>query len=324
MWEPTAWAIGGGAEHTPEVARALAYAATSGGEGVVEPSSCKVTALPTPGSSVRIAPGAVLIRNRYAGGDQQTYTARNRQSHNKAITPTGGSPRADLVIARIHDPQYGGEVPADPTDYQYVTTEIISGVPSGTETAAELNLGYPAIALARIVIPANTSTITNAMIQDLRKVAQPRSLRRMFPIYGTGNKNTTGHLIPTSGYSSWPIRPEQRPTIWVPEWATHLTIVGHYSGVYFHRGASTDDTVAGIRTGFGTGAGENGILIEDVDQEGGRKHYVVVGDHEVSPDRRGSFQQINLQATRTAGSGSWWADYQTSIMIDVEFTERAV
>src|SRR5690606_30982270 len=116
----------------------------------------------------------------------------------------------------------------------------------------------------------------------------------------------------------------QKPRIWIPEWATHIDIVGHFSGVYFHRGASTADTVAGIRTGFGAEGAQNGILIEDVDEEGGRKHYSVVGDHEIPLALRDSWQDVNLQGLRTAGSGSWWADYQTSIAVDIAVTERAV
>lgn len=324
-WESTPWFIGGGADHAPEVARLLAHASTGGAEGIVTPGDLKVRPLDVPGTKVRVAPGACLIANRYPGGARQTYAGLNPAQHEVAVAATGSSAgRTDLVVARVLDPQYEGDPPADPNAFDYIRTEIIEGVPANTQTARELNLGYPAIELARIALPASTGTVTAAMITDLRRLANPRSLRRLYTIYGTGNRNVSGHGIPTSGYSSWPIRPDQRPTVWVPEWATHLNIVGHYSGVYFHRGADQEDTIAGIRTGFGSGTGENGILVEGIEEEAGRKHYVVVGDHEVSPDRRGSLQLVNVQAVRSSGRGSWWADYQTSIALDIEFTERAV
>ena len=54
------WFVGGGALHSPEVARLLAHAATSGAAGVVTPADLAVSALPVPGASVRVAVGGAL------------------------------------------------------------------------------------------------------------------------------------------------------------------------------------------------------------------------------------------------------------------------
>jgi hypothetical protein len=326
-WDSVPWFVGGGAQHSPEVARLLAYAATSGAEGIVNVADLKVQPLAVPGGSVRVLPGAALIRNRAAGGDSQTYVARNPVEDVVAVAPTGsGLGRSDLIVAQIEDPYMAGEPwqdPADPTVGPYVFTRVIPNVPAGTTRLQDVPgySGRSAVALARIDIPASTGTITSAMIKDVRRVANPRTRRQMVTIYPTGKiGDGTAQTMPTAGYSSWPITADQRPTLDVPEWATKLDVVAHYSGVHFTM-SGTADTVAGIRTGLGSNAADNGILIADTT---GRGHYTLVGSHAISAAQRGTSQTLNLQAVRSAGAGIWRADYQTSIVIDWQFTEAPV
>jgi hypothetical protein len=320
-WDSVPWFIGGGAQHSPEVARLLAYAATSGAEGIVNVGDLKVAPLDVPGGSVRVLPGAALIRNRATGGDSQTYVSRLPVEESVAVAPTGsGAGRTDLVVAQIEDPFMAGEPwqdPADPTVGPYIFTRIISNVPAGTTRLQDVP-GYggrSAVTLARLDIPASTGTITAAMITDLRKVANPRTLRQMVTVYPSTALN-----MPTSAYASWPITSAQRPSLQVPEWATRLDVVAHYSGVKFAM-SGTADTVAGIRTGLGADAADNGIIIADTT---GRGHYTLVGSHAITPEQRGTSQLLNLQAVRSAGAGVWTADYQTSIVIDWQFTEEPV
>lgn len=318
-FDPTPWFVGGGAQHSPEVARALAYAGTRGSEGIAGLADLKVTAQSTPNGTVQVAPGGGLLLNRYPGGTGQSYSLRNATATNVTVTPTGsGGGRTDLVIARVLDPQYEGSAPSDPTTFQYAYPTIIQGVPSGTLTAKELNLNYPAIALAKITLPASTGTVTNAMITDLRKVAQPRRDRAMVTVFPSATVS-----VPTSAYASWPIDPSQRPLVAVPDWATRVDIVAHLSGVAFAQTAGAQ-TVAGIRTGFGsTLPAQNGIIVQDSGDSSGRYHYTLIGTHLIDSTLRGTNQYINLQAWRTAGSGMWTADYQTSVVIDWEFSEGA-
>lgn len=315
----TPFFVGGGAQHSPEVARTLVYAGTRGAEGIVGLGDLKVQAQSTPTTTVRVSPGAGIILNRYPGGGQQSYTLRNATQTDVAITATGsGGGRTDLVVARVLDPQYEGSAPSDPVTFQYAKLAVIQGVPSGTKTAKELNLGYPAIALAKITLPSSTATVTSAMITDLRRVAQPRRERAMVTVFPD-----TTWSIPTAGYSSWPITSAQRPLVSVPDWATRVDIVAHMSGVKFVQSGAAM-TVAGIRTGFGSSLpAQNGILVQDAADTSGRYHYTLVGTHIVDSSMRGTDQVINLQATRSAGSGLWTADYQTSIVIDWEFSEGA-
>lgn len=176
--EPVPWAIGGGAQMSATVARLLAYLGGGGEtEGVAAPTSCAVAAMPTPGASVRVAPGPYLIRNRALAGDYQDYVGMVRSQDVVNVTATSSAgPRSDLVVIRVENPFISGEpwqVPTDVANGPYVFTRVIENVPADTTSVHALNLGYTAITLARIDIPASTATITDAMITDLRTVVNP-------------------------------------------------------------------------------------------------------------------------------------------------------
>lgn len=328
-WDSVPWFVGGGAEHSPEVARLLAYAATGGAEGIVTAEGLKVSPLAVPGGGVRVDPGAALIRNRAAGGDLQTYVARNPTTDTVTIAATGsGSGRTDLIVAQIEDPFMAGEPWQEPTDPKvgpYVYTRVISNVPAGTKRLQDVSgyEGRSAITLARVTLPASTSTVTAGMITDLRPLARPRTERKMTTVFPTGAK-TAGNKLPTTSYAPWPLTSAQRPAVQVPEWATRIDIVIHISGALFTKSGSTADTVAGVRTVFGTTTpAENGILIQDVSDTDGRYHYTVIGSHTIPASMRGTTQYIEPQAVRSAGTGNWYADYQTSVVVDWQFSEGA-
>lgn len=326
-WEPTAWAIGGGAEHSPEVARLLAHAATGGAEGIVTPGDLKVQAMPTPGTTIRVAPGAVLLRNRYAGGQQQTYAARNTAQHEVEVQSTSsGGKRSDLVVARVQDPQYGGPIPADPLTYQYVTTEIIPGVPTNTQSAAELNLGYPAFELARIDLPASTGTVQSSHIEDLRKMATPRKERYLFPyalVGGDGQKLLTasedGQAWPDA--SGWQVR--------VPEWANGVHLLGLWSQVK----ANTGSTGSYGRLWASIGALSDSASVRSqvvgydlAAQEGAaRLTYSVSWRGGIPAGLRGRTVPVFLKGRRTSGPGrSIELDAISSVSLDLEFFETTV
>lgn len=308
--DSTAWFIGGGAQHSPEVARLLAYVATQGAAGVVGVGDLRVSAQPTPNGTVAVGPGAAIIPNRYAGGGQQSYALRNATQTDLTVVATGsGGGRTDLVVARVLDPQYEGSAPADPVVFDYARLQVIQGVPAGTKTAKELGLTYPAVALAKITIPASTGTITNAMITDLRKVANPRRERSMRLLYPAVNK-----IMSKSGYASWPFSGVMS-NIDVPSWATTIDIVGHISGVKI---TGTGESWGGIRTAFGSDAStQTGIILG----ESGRYAATTIGSHRVTAAQRGGTVDLSLQGYQTGGSGQILADYQTSIAVDWEFSE---
>lgn len=223
-FDPVPFFVGGGAVHSPEVARTLAYAATGGAQGVVTPGDLKVTATAVPGSTVQVAPGAVVIVNRAAAQTNQSYVARVSTADSVAVSPTNSSGgRTDLIVAQIEDPWLSGEPwqdPANPAVGPYVFTRVIPNVPVGTTRLQDVSgyEGRTAVTLARVTIPANTATITNAMITDLRSLARPRSERQI--VAGTPTDATV--TLSTGAWLPFPTTPITG--IVIPSWATHAAI----------------------------------------------------------------------------------------------------
>lgn len=317
-FEPTPWLIGGGVLHSADVARSFAYAATRGAEGVAGVTDLRCGALPVPADKVRLLPGGGLINNRYVDAGE-SYTFRAPTATDVQITPTGSSGgRTDVIVARIIDPQYETLNSPGP-DIQYIYPYVIEGVPAGITNIKTLGLTYPAIQIAKVIIPANTATITAAMITDMRRIAQPRRERAMVVRYPNQALN-----IPTAAYGPFPLRESEYLQVLVPEWATRVDVVAHVSGVKYTKGNGTADTVAGTRTIFGPGTpAENSILIQDAEDSGGRYHYTWIGTHAVSEAMRGTVQPIGLIAVRSSGTGNWSVDNQTSVVVDYEFSEGA-
>ncbi|WFR66644.1 hypothetical protein P9139_18140 [Curtobacterium flaccumfaciens] len=111
-WDPTPWAIGGGADNSAETARTAVWASTNGAEGIVGINDLKVVPFDVPGSGVNVSPGGLLALSRYAGGDRQTYTARLGVVDPVDVANTGSSGgRVDLVAVIIDDPSQRGMVP---------------------------------------------------------------------------------------------------------------------------------------------------------------------------------------------------------------------
>lgn len=227
-FDNTPWAIGGGAEHKTEIARTLAYAATGGSEGIIGPGDLKVVASATPNGQLRVLAGGVAILSRYAGGGQQTYIARNPTEQIVAPTATGSTGgRSDLIVARVKDPQYEGDIPANPVTHQYVYADIIPNVPATTTRAADLNLGYPAVELARVDIPASTGSYTNAHVVDLRKLVLPRRQGDTFMSQPRGGTDTQD--LVTNDWFDFPNN--WAPEVTIPPWATGCELITTISGV---------------------------------------------------------------------------------------------
>jgi hypothetical protein len=316
-WDSVPWAVGGGAQHSPEVARLVAYAAMRGNEGISAPLDLQVKALAVPGGSVTIDPGACSILTRSTGGSQQMYVGRLASQDSIAIPATGGSARSDLIVARVEDPYMAGEPwtdPSDPTVGPYIFTRRIASVPSTQTDVVSLNLGYSAIPLARVDIPASTGTITSAMIHDLRTVANPRRVRGLVTVpIGSVYQQTA------TSYATWPT-----PASWsipVPSWATSVKIVAQWAQIFCAGGASGPygnlEAVMGSIT-------FNSTSYDTSSTGGGYRTTFVLGDTQPVPAAmRGTNQTITLQARKTGGTGFVQADTASALVVDYEFNEVA-
>ncbi|TDC33464.1 hypothetical protein [Micromonospora sp. KC213] len=319
-FDPVPWFVGGGAEHSPEVARMVAYTAFRGNEGTMGPADLGVRALAVPGTSVRVMPGACSILSRATGGTYQAYAARMPAETVVPIAATGsGGGRSDLVVARVEDPFMPGEPWAEPPDVAagpYVFARVISGVPSGTTSVAALGLGYSAIALARIDLPANTGTVTQAMIVDLRQVANPRRDRSLIVSSPSGITSLT-----TSTYVNFPdaaVKP-----VAVPSWATHARIVQNVAGTLAFgdkvNGASRVKlgTVTGQDTNYDTNGAVGGDALD--------RPLLTADTLAIPSAMRGTTQNVSIQTRVTyrgaSGTGELRANTATTIVTDVEFFE---
>lgn len=326
--DPTPWFVGGGAEHSPEVARLLAYAATSGAEGIVEPSSLRVSAQSVPNGTVRALPGAALIRNRYAGGTQQTYALRNATSTDVAIPATGSSGgRTDLIVARVLDPQYEGQAPANPLTFQYARIERINGVPGGTKTAQELSLGYPAVALARVHLPPSTGTVTAGMITDLREVALPRfmDVRRPRPSVAASTElliaaGVDGEYFPNGGGEQW---------VDIPEWATRVQISATWMSIRYEAGANFGEMWAefGPYKRPSTREYSTQRYFWDTNSTGGtyRSNWIVEDDLYIPAALRGTNQCFVMKARHAVAGGAHKTsiDAMSGVCLSLRFLEVA-
>lgn len=315
MWDPTPWAVEGGAQHTAAIGRVLAYAASSGAEGIVTPEALRVRPLAVPGTSVRVAPGACLMVNRYPGGEWQTYVGRNPIEHTVAIAPTGsGGGRTDLVVARVMDPQYQGQAPANPLTFEYMRTEVIQGVPAGTTSARDLNLNYPAVALARVTLPASTGTVQAAHITDLREVAIPRTLSRVLAAQHAGPTETI-----RAGMTD--LRTVAYRPVDVPEWATVATVSAMFSGIALD-GGSQAQGFAAVQLGTIIA----GIEVRIDENWSGSWHRFTLaagGEVRIPAGIRGTTVEVPWRLRHTNGGGRFQLDAGSTFLASIEFREQA-
>ena len=222
-----------GAKHSADVFRQAFFDATSGAEGVSNPTSLGVKATGTPSNQVRVFPGGVLVPNTYQGGDGQSYTGRNA-SQTLVDVPASDSTGAKTyyIIFRIQDPQFGGQAPSDPLVGPYAFLECVS-------TSA--NITDPHYRLAKVTVPASTSTIQQSMIEDLRSLALPQRQPLMFgrPRVAEDESTTLGWSVADGGeYFPGGNGSPNSFNVFVPEWATRVLFDAAWMSVRYAGGAN--------------------------------------------------------------------------------------
>lgn len=332
--ERVPYLVGGGFEHSAEVMRAMLAASTSGAEGVVNAGDFKVQPLSVPGTSVRVAPGNALIRNSYGGGGAQTYACRAGSETQVPIEATGSAgSRTDLIVARIDDPTYQGGA-FDPLTFEAARFEVIQGVPASTKTVAGLGLSYPAIALARVTLPASTGTVTSAMITDLRALAQPRKERHLF-VHPMTQADGIVRIVNRRDIGDWWPNPDTI-TGWridVPEWAQRVRIIGQAGGVLIRRGSANAWGRVWARIGSqydGTGIDTQETSWDLASGTTGnhRESWITGADRAVPAGLRGATNQMLSMRGRVISSDNDDSlpvlDSLSVVSLDVEFYETAV
>ena len=300
-----------GATHPAEQFRMMIRDMVSGAEGITEGDDLKVTELDTPGGGVQISDGSGVVRGRvqpfqghYAVGNTGTDTSVEIAANG------GGSTRYDMVIVRVEDPQYEGTL--DPAADEITYFQVISNVGAADTAIPDGRTGIP---LARIAIPPATSTITNAMITDLRQVAVPRRRRSVWTqspasiSTGIGGSTAWSYFDTAAGVN-----------IGVPDWATKMIVKIDVSPIRYSLG----DFFGKIGATFGASLVTQDILLDDNQGAGTRRIPSIIADTITITDAyRDTTQLLRVRAAGLIGgqAGRIYVDSGTTIAYDVQFEE---
>ena len=314
-----------GARTTSALARLAAYTTGGGRSGVAKPDSLKVLPLEVPGNGLRITAGGATILNHYQANPDQVYVVSNPGIHvvpaasMPAPRPTTAHYLVCIVVGDTEFNQAGHPFmpttldPGDAATFEYVRIVLVPCA-ANTSSFEELGLSYPAYALARIEVPPNTSTITAAMITNLRTLAQPRQDRQV--IMGT--------LPPNEGLGDYPSErwPSWQPVVYVPPWATRAMMMTTLSGIVVIDG----ETHGGLRGSLGPLVGAWVSYDIDASNNGQRQtFYFATGGSIASV--AGTNQQVLLEGYRTVGYGGslqTWDGDSSHCVIDITFYEDTI
>lgn len=329
-WVNAPWALDG-TTIPSSLARLGQYVATGGAEGIAQYSDLKVVPLDTPGNGVKIFSGGAAVLNRYQGEiPDQTYMVYNPTGDVLGagdMPPSSASAKSHLVCAVVGDPEFTSaghpfmlatDPPVGQEDtFQYVRTIVIQNVPAGTTSFDALNLNYPGYALARIDLPANTTTVLSSHIVDLRELAAPRSKDFQWHV---PSALADGLTVTTPGtYEYWP--DNSQSAVPIPKWATYAYVDGWISGFV---DSTTDETRAEFRLGS---LAMNAFTPSSKYRESGasgRRNIPIGGRIAIASAYRGTTQNWQLQATvqDAASQGDLTTDQWTSVMVHIRFVEE--
>jgi hypothetical protein len=296
-----------GGTHAARAFRMMVRDLARGSQGVTEGDDLKVKQLATPGAGVRVVDGSAVVRG--AAWGQGSYTQYNVGEAAVPLAPTGASARSDLVCLRVEDPEYEGT--RDPESDEIGYFHVVSNV---SATATTTPSGMTAVPLARVDIPANTSVITDSMITDVRRIANPRRERRLYTAF-PGSLSTLKYS--DNKWHTWPAA--ARWSVPVPSWATTARLVTTFAGLRLTRAdvyARMQNVLGGTVFGQDTG-------IDDDQGSGTRRSTVVLADSVTIPAAmRGTTQTLYMQTYMSKSeSGDLSVDAATSLVADIEFTE---
>lgn len=298
-----------GATHPAQQFRMLVRDLARGAEGITQGTDLKVTQLSTPGTSVQVGDGSGVVRGRVSTF-QGTYSVCNIGAANVAIASTGGSPRSDMVILRVEDPEYEGTLNPEIDEVAYF--QVISNVSSSATAIPDGRTGIP---LARIDIPASTSTITNAMIKDIRKVANPRRESRLLTQSPTSQSTAITGTAGTYSYFStaagW--------TLAIPSWASFARTRVDIAGMRI----TTGNLYGAVRANLGASVSLQPTVIDDNQGAVVRRMGTLIADTiTISDAYRGTNQLLRAQAAGLAGNAAQiYIDASTTLVAQVEFEE---
>lgn len=341
-FEGAAWAIDG-ARIPARVARIAEYAATLGATGIVRGGDLKVRPLTIPGQGIIISGGSALIPNLYNDGAGETYAVLNKGDHTMQadeMPPASSSVQHYIVAITVGDPEFSqighpwmgsGDPPAgQESTFRYVRPAIIPVAAGATRLPSDIQ--YPALPLARLEVPADTTTITASMIKDLRKMAQVRRQQEIVHMATTGlnqdiGKNAAGTNMPIGVRHRFPDRTVAQ--IEIPSWANTIKVLGFVEGLRLPNDRSG---AAGLRVAVGNATGAALIAtgetnVNEQNTSGfQRRTYTIGGSMEVPTALRGTIRHFFVEANIVSDTyrGFLATDEYSGVMLQVTFEENTV
>jgi hypothetical protein len=196
--------------------RLMLQSSTAGAQGIIGHLDLAVTATtPTATAGIVIAGGACVILGVETPYQGSYYGYNVGNDTSLTIAATTGTIRSDLIVARAEDPTWSGSPWGNPASGQIIFPRVISGV---SPTATTMPGGQSGIPLARIDMPASSSTVQQAYIKDLRFVTQPQRVLQVIGAQETVVRNWT---VGTAGVI-WP--PASNWQVYIPSWATIMQV----------------------------------------------------------------------------------------------------
>jgi hypothetical protein len=295
--------------------------ATRSGQGVVGAADLYVKATATASNQVRASNGACVIAGQEAAW-QGSYYGYNVGDDLVPIAATAGSPRSDLIVAKVEDPTVaGGGWSHSPLTDQIVYTRVISGVAAGTLLPPA---GMSAIPLARVDVPASTSIITQAMITDVRSMLNARRDRTLIAVNLPAG--TWKVLNSQAAFATFP--PAASFSVAVPAWAVSARVVCMWTQVMsVWVSGSTNGAWANIRFQLGTLQSQT-MIMDSSNYQSSTNPYrdtgLCVDTLAIPVAMRGTTQNFQLQAQGkggAVGTAYWQMDGSSGYVVDIEWQE---
>ncbi len=163
------WLENAGAVYNAVGYRHLLAALVQDKEGVLAPGDLKVSQRGAGANmSVDVAAGDGAVHGTESSPAQGFYFGHAEGVTNLAIGAANATnPRYDLIVMRVRDSVYSGGVDS-------IALEVVAGTAAGspTEPATPAN----SMVLARVLVPAASSTVVNANILERRVLTGPASV----------------------------------------------------------------------------------------------------------------------------------------------------
>lgn len=297
-----------GAAHSAALFRRQAQRPATDQAGVSRPGDLKVTQLPAAATGFRIAQGGLSLPSRFPGRGRESYGVENGDAVIDVtdVPGTGSSARRDAVVVELLDPNYLPITHEDAALTNYMTVHVVQDVPAGAKTIDNITSfnNRTAYVLAFINWPASTTAITNAMIQDARRVAVPKRELHTRNYELSGAEESA--IASTAAYpvgATWPSHAEV-DAVWsyvdIPDWATRVRIVMTWSGVRIPGGAAKGYVwcmVGGL-------SDPNRVVTQGRVWDATRDGFRATGDVSIPAALRGTRQGFFPRATRITGTNA--------------------